>query len=93
MRLAYFMLLLMFLLPHELFAGVGFFSVFPNPAGDDALGEYFEIRNGGCSEIDIGGYTIRDLQRSYTIPSGTILSFQSTLRIPFTDSRIQLNNT
>ena len=93
MRLAYFMLLLMFLLPHELFADVGFFSVLPNPAGDDALGEYIEIRNGGCSEIDIGGYTIRDLQRSYTIPSGTIISSQSNLRITYDISRIQLNNT
>lgn len=72
--------LLMILIPLELFARVGFFELLPNPAGDDTLGEYIQIRNLGCDTLDIGGYTLSDASgKLYTLPSGTMIASHETV--------------
>ncbi len=52
-RVLFVLLFLICFFPLELFASVGFFSLLPNPSGDDTLGEYIEIRNTGCMDIDL----------------------------------------
>ncbi len=84
---------LMFLLPTWAFALVGFSSLLPNPAWDDTLWEYVEIRNTGCNDIDIAGYELRDLQRWYTFPSPSIISSKSNLHLTYQTSHIALNNS
>ena len=86
-------LFLMFFSPLELFARVGIFELFPNPSGDDTLGEYIEIRNIGCEVVDISGYILRDLQRQYIFPAWRHIESHTTLRIPYGESSIQLNNS
>jgi len=57
-------------LPVQSFASVYISTLLPNPAGDDTLGEYIEIRNTGCVAVDISGYRIFDASgKTYIIPS------------------------
>ena len=72
MRKTWFLLLMIFSLPFASFASVEFFALLPNPLGDDTLGEYIEIRNTGCKNVDIGGYRLYDAaNKTYIIPAGT----------------------
>lgn len=79
--------------PINIFAGVYFTSLLPNPAGDDTVSEYIDFRNTGCSDVDIGGYELRDLQKGYTFPTPTLLTSKSTLRLMYATSKISLNNS
>ncbi len=79
--------------PAHIFAGVYLGELLPNPAGDDTIGEYIDIRNTGCSEVDIGGYELRDLQKAYTFPSPTFISSKSTMRFAYATTKISLNNS
>lgn len=86
--------LLMILIPTETFGSVVFQSLLPNPAWDDTLGEYIEIRNTGCTSIDIWNYSLSDASgKTYTLPSGTSLTSQGSRRFPYSETKIALNNS
>ncbi|UCH95140.1 MAG: lamin tail domain-containing protein [Candidatus Aminicenantes bacterium] len=59
------------------------FSVilYDSDADYDADGEWIELYNPTFSAVDIGGWTIEDNYKSYTIPSGTTIGIQSYLVI------------
>lgn len=84
---------LIFSLPLRVFAAPLFSSLLPNPAWDDTLGEYIEIRNTGCADIDIAGYELRDIQRWYIFPSPSIIPSKSNLHLKYQASHIALNNS
>ena len=93
-RVLFVFLFLISFFPHELFASVGFFSLLPNPSGDDTLGEYIEIRNTGCTETDISGYTITDAGgKKYIFPMGQAISSHMTIHLEYATTRIPLNNS
>ncbi len=93
-RVLFVLLFLISFFPLELFASVGFFSLLPNPSGDDTLGEYIEIRNTGCTERDISGYTITDAGgKKYVFPTGQVLSGHTTIHLEYSTTRISLNNS
>ncbi len=93
-RVLFVFLFLISFFPLELFASVGFFSLLPNPAGDDALGEYIEIRNTGCAESDISGYSITDAGgKKYTFPMGQAISSHMTIHLEYATTKIPLNNS
>lgn len=81
-------------LPVRVFAQVGFISLLPNPVGDDTLGEYIELRNTGCTAVDVSGYMLSDLSgKSYRIPQGKILSSHENISFPYVATNISLNNS
>ena len=87
-------ILLIILIPTEIFASVVFQSLLPNPAWDDTLGEYIEMRNTGCTSIDIWNYSLSDTSgKTYIIPSGTTISSHSSRKLPYSQTKIALNNT
>lgn len=87
-------ILLIIIIPTETFASVVFESLLPNPAGEDTLGEYIELRNIGCTAIDIGNYTLSDASgKSYSIPSSTSLSSHESRKFFYSETKIALNNT
>jgi hypothetical protein len=70
-----------------------FSSLLPNPAWDDTLGEYIDIRNTGCQSIDISWYEVRDIQKWYILPGGTLIDSKENLRLEYATSKISLNNS
>lgn len=85
---------LMVLIPIRAFALVGFSSLLPNPAWDDTLGEYIELRNTGCASVDISWYTLSDLSwKSYTLPVGTNLNSHANKSFLYSETKIALNNS
>lgn len=94
MRRFFIAFLLIVLIPTETFASVIFQSLFPNPLGDDTLGEYIEIRNTGCSSIDISHYSLSDASgKTYTLPNSTIIDASNSRKFPYSETKIALNNT
>jgi hypothetical protein len=77
----------------QIFASVELISLLPNPAWDDALGEYIEIRNTGCADIDVTRYTLSDLSgKTYILPS-YILKIKENKRFLYSETKIALNNS
>lgn len=71
-------------------------SALPNPAGDDATGEYIELINTGNKAIDISGWQLDDEDGGsapYVIPAGTSIGADQVLRFTREDTNIALNNT
>lgn len=89
----FFAFLLLFAFPSWTFAAPYFSSLLPNPLGDDTLGEYIEIRNTGCSMIDIAWYDLRDLQKWYIFPSSTHIESKTNFKLEYAVSKISLNNS
>ena len=84
---------MIFSLPFASFASVEFFALLPNPLGDDTLGEYIEIRNTGCKNVDIGGYRLYDAaNKTYIIPAGTNIWSHTNITFPYRETKISLNN-
>ena len=68
-------------------------ELFPDPKGQDLLGEFIEINNVGPTEVECAGWKLSDASRaSYTLPSGVIApgSWKVFWR---KESGIALNNT
>lgn len=78
--------------PITLWGKVEIYELFPNTIDDTNL-EYIDIKNTGCSDIDISGYILEDASaKQYIFPASTIISSKNTLRINRTISKIILNN-
>ena len=78
--------------PITLWGKVEIYELFPNTIDDTNL-EYMDIKNTGCSDIDISGYILEDASaKQYIFPASTIISSKNTLRINRTISKIILNN-
>lgn len=85
---------LMIYIPTEVFASVGITALLPNPAWDDTSWEYIEIRNLWCDGVDISNYTLSDASsKSYIFPSGTMIPSHENLRLPYSTTKIALNNS
>ncbi|TAN56994.1 hypothetical protein EPN15_05675 [Patescibacteria group bacterium] len=53
-------------------------ELMPNPAGDDADGEWIELYNGGDKDIDLAGGSLSDASgKAYTIPKNTNIAAKS----------------
>ncbi len=88
-----FLFCIYFFIPLFVFADIRIVSIFPNTV-DDANLEYIDIRNTGCSSIDIGSYILEDASgKQYIFPSPTIIESKANFRISRVDSKIILNNT
>lgn len=86
--------LLVLLFPVNAMASVEIVSLLPNPAGKDEDGEYIEIQNIGCNDVDISGYTLADANgKPYSIPQGSILSHGQSRKFPHSETKIMLNNS
>ena len=86
--------LLIAFLPTQALASVSLSSLLSNPAWDDTLGEYIEVRNTGCSSVDISGYRLSDLSgKIYTLWSGTTIASHENKKFPYRETKIILNNT
>ena len=70
---------------------VYFKEVLPNPAGDDALGEWIKLVNTGESDVDVSGWTIKDAGGKAYILSTTILP-RTEIVLGKTVTGISLNN-
>lgn len=76
------------------FANLNIVELLPNPAWDDTLSEYIEIRNTGCESLDIGGYHLFDASnKTYTFPNSTIVNSHENIRLPYATTKIALNNS
>ncbi|NRH21280.1 lamin tail domain-containing protein [Candidatus Gracilibacteria bacterium] len=88
--IAFFIILLFF--PMVLWGKVEIYEIFPNTIDDTNL-EYIELRNTGCSDIDISGYILEDMStKQYIFPTSSIISPKNTIRIDRSNSKIILNN-
>lgn len=68
-------------------------SVLPNTVDDKNL-EYFELRNTGCSTLDLSGYTLQDaLPNPYRVQWSRMIDAHTTLRFARPETKIELNNT
>lgn len=68
----------------------------PNPAGDDATGEFIELYNPLDAPRDISGWSLDDSEggsRPYTIPKGTILEPNGYGLFVRDETEIALNNS
>lgn len=75
-----------------LWGKVEIYEIFPNTIDDTNL-EYIELRNTGCSDIDISGYILEDMStKQYIFPTSSIISPKNTIRIDRSNSKIILNN-
>ena len=80
--------------PMMSYAGISIVELLPNPAGDDTLGEYIEIRNTGCNSMDIGWYHIFDASnKTYIFPDSTVIASHENIRLPYSMTKIALNNS
>ncbi len=87
-------ILLILAFPLHIFATVNISSLLPNPLWDDTLGEYIELRNTGCSSVDISGYSLSDLSgKTYILPSGTNIDSHTNKSFPYSETKIALNNS
>ena len=76
------------------FANLNIVELLPNPAGDDTLGEYIEIRNTGCDSINLGGYHLFDASnKTYIFPNSIIVNSHENMRLPYSTTKIALNNS
>lgn len=72
--------------------GLRIAAVLPNPAGDDTIGEWIAIRNEGSEYVSFDGWKIVDAKgKSYTLTGS--LSGNEERRLPYTETKITLNNT
>ncbi|GAB0174517.1 MAG: hypothetical protein HHAS10_03960 [Candidatus Altimarinota bacterium] len=77
----------------EVFASLEIILLFPNPTGDDVLGEYIEIHNISCIGFDISSYSLSDASgKTYFIPTGTFIEGHTTRRYSYNETKISLNN-
>lgn len=67
-------------------------ELFPNPKGDDSLGEFIEIENNGLATVDLEGYSLSDGSRTYIFPTQIMLPGEY-LHVIRTETSIVLNNT
>ncbi|MBC7503738.1 lamin tail domain-containing protein [Candidatus Gracilibacteria bacterium] len=85
---------MIFGLPFATFASVEFFALLPNPIGDDTVGEYIEIRNTSCQSVNISGYHLYDASnKTYVIPTSTIIPSHENIRFLYATTKIALNNS
>ncbi len=76
------------------FANLNIVELLPNPTWDDTLGEYIEIRNTGCESINMSGYHLYDASnKTYIFPSSTIVNSHENIRLPYSTTKIALNNS
>lgn len=68
---------------------------FPNPPGDEGLGEFVELYNPDTAIADISGFSLRDASKtgSYTFPKDTLIAGRSYLTLTRNISGLALNNS
>lgn len=70
-------------------------EVLPDPVGDDAVGEFVELVNPSHETVELGGFTLDDMEGGgapYMIPSGTTISaggYQAFMR---SETKLAFNN-
>lgn len=75
------------------FSAIKLSELMPNPAGDDADGEWIELYNGGDKEIDLAALSLSDASgKIYAIPKNTIISAKSYKVFYRKQTGIVLNN-
>lgn len=87
-------LLVLFLVsPMVLSAQIEFESISPNTLDDTNL-EYIDLRNIGCSDISLAGYSVSDVSpKTYTFPLGApLLPPHTSYRLTRPISKLALNN-
>lgn len=70
-------------------------EVLPNPAGEDAQGEWVELYNAGNLDVNLGNWELDDNEngsKPYTISDATVIKAKSYLIIERQDSRLSLDN-
>ncbi|MDD5626898.1 MAG: lamin tail domain-containing protein [Patescibacteria group bacterium] len=69
---------------------------FPNPKGKDAENEFIEIYNPGPAEINLANWQIDDQENKgshpYTFPENFIIKRGDYLTLPYSQTKISLNN-
>ncbi|OGH88099.1 MAG: hypothetical protein A3J93_05615 [Candidatus Magasanikbacteria bacterium RIFOXYC2_FULL_42_28] len=66
-------------------------EIFPDPAGSDNDDEFIELYNFGTSAVDLGGWKIKDNEKSFSLSSNIPAGGYLILKRP--DTGIALNNT
>ncbi len=68
----------------------------PNPAGDDAAGEFIELYNASSAPIDISGWILDDVENGgsapFTIPEGASIPANGYAVFSRTQTKISMNN-
>lgn len=67
----------------------------PNPAGDDAAGEFIELTNVGNESVSLAGWKIDDEEGGsspYTIPAGVSIAAGGFLMLEREETKLALNN-
>ncbi|MEA3249499.1 MAG: lamin tail domain-containing protein [Patescibacteria group bacterium] len=70
-------------------------EIMPNPVGDDADGEWIELRNPNDVDADLTGWQLDDMDggsNPYELPEGSVVPANGYLTVPRQDSKIALNN-
>jgi hypothetical protein len=67
-------------------------EIFPNPEGDDKLGEFVELYNASLESVSLSGYKIKDKTKVFIISEATI-SAQDFLSFTYDQTKISINNS
>lgn len=67
-------------------------EIFPNPEGDDKLGEFIELYNTGSEPVNLAGYKLKDKSKTFIISEATI-SAQDFLAFTYDQTKISINNS
>ena len=68
-------------------------EVFPNPAGNDAAGEWIKIINTGDSNVSLAGWSVLDASgKSFVFGDGASIAPQNELILPYQETKLTLNN-
>jgi hypothetical protein len=68
-------------------------QVFPNPVGDDTLGEFIKITNLGDLLVSLKGWILSTGKKDFVIGTDISLGAKSEVSFPYVDTKLTLTNT
>ena len=79
--------------PHPVYSRSVVINEFlPDPAGDDAEGEWVEVFNKESEPVDLAGWKLADKTSKFTIPQNTVIGAKSFLVFSRPTTKLSINN-